>query len=239
MCFGFPIEFRKKAIYLQLVFVVTLKGVFRLVCLLFSVISETDDRSYSLLLDVPLVVYSGRWAVNCSRACYTGFRMRHNRSCGGTAFSQKGVQDKCSRFWGVYPRTFWSKGGLGCSLLRRGSVSPNTVPEKEKTKVCVLGMGCGHHGSVSELNSEPFGASASTFRGCFFSVPPNDRISRGFTPLRPFPKIESVIVCILKKNMTTTSGVSSTILGPTLIFASFVIHRSSVFSKCHESKPNN
>ena len=32
--------------------------------------------------------------------------------------------------------------------------------------------------------------------------------------------------------MTTTSGVSSTILGPTLIFASFVIHRSSVFSKC-------
>ena len=59
---------------------------------------------------------------------------------------------------------FSQKGGLVCALLRRGPVSPNTVPGKKK-KVCVLGMGCGRHGSASELNFRPFGARAGAFRG--------------------------------------------------------------------------
>ena len=53
--------------------------------------------------------------------------------------------------------------------------------------VYVLGMGCGCHASVSELNFNPFGASAGTFRGrVFFPVPPDDRKPRGYTPLSPF-----------------------------------------------------
>ena len=35
--------------------------------------SEINDRSYSQLLDVPLVVYSRRWAATCGRPCYTRF----------------------------------------------------------------------------------------------------------------------------------------------------------------------
>ena len=67
------LAFRKKQIYLPLAFVVTLKYFFCKICFLLRNFSETNDRSYSLLLNVPLVVYSGRWAVKCSRACYTGF----------------------------------------------------------------------------------------------------------------------------------------------------------------------
>ena len=35
--------------------------------------SEPNDRSYLELLDDPLVVYSGCWAVTCNRPCYTRF----------------------------------------------------------------------------------------------------------------------------------------------------------------------
>ena len=142
------------------------------------VTSEANERSYLLLLDVPLVVYSGRWAVKCSRACYTvlafeGVIIGH----AGVLFSVKegtiAVRGGCRihlvDFAGYTPQRFSQKRGLGCPLHRRGPVVPNTVPEKRK--VCVLGMGCGRHGSASELNFRPFGVSAGTFRGRLISTP--------------------------------------------------------------------
>ena len=87
--------------------------------------------------------------------------------------------------WGIYnPPRFSQKGGPGCppSLLRRGPVCPNTVPDKKKEGVRAR-HGCGCHASVAELNFRPFGASAGTFRGRVFSVPPNDQTTWGYTPL--------------------------------------------------------
>ena len=84
---------RKKQIYSPLVFVVTLK-MFSLYSLFpvhnNFVLSDTNDRSYSLPLDVPLVIYSDRWAVKRCRAYYTGFGRRHNRSMRGYCFRTKG-----------------------------------------------------------------------------------------------------------------------------------------------------
>ena len=78
-------------------------------------------------------------------------------------------------FVGYSSRHFSQKGGLDCALLRRGPVSPNIVPEKKRTKVCALGMGCGCHASAFlKLKIRLFGASAGTFRGHVYFVPPSD-----------------------------------------------------------------
>ena len=55
-----------------------------------AVVAEINDRSYSQLLAVPLVVYSGRWAVTCSRPRCTRFYRGHNRSRGGTVLGNRG-----------------------------------------------------------------------------------------------------------------------------------------------------
>ena len=70
------VALRKKQICLPLVFVVTLKY---LLCFSFFLLPyffwrQTIEATYWRLLYVPLVVvYSGRWAVTCSRACCNGF----------------------------------------------------------------------------------------------------------------------------------------------------------------------
>ena len=49
--------------------------------------------------------------------------------------SQRGVHDKLNIFlWRCTPHISVKKGRLGCRLLRRGPVSPNTVPENKNRK---------------------------------------------------------------------------------------------------------
>ena len=74
---------------------------------------------------------------------------------------------------GYIPPRFSQNGGLGCPLLRRGPVSPNTVPPQKEENMCVLGMGCGRYDSASELNVRPFGASAGAFSLCTPEIPQN------------------------------------------------------------------
>ena len=71
--------------------------------------------------------------------------------------------------------------------MRRGRVSPNNVLEEIK-KVCVLGKGCGHLASASELNLGQFGAHGGASRRRVLSIPPFDHKSRGYiTPFEHFP----------------------------------------------------
>ena len=51
-----------------------------------------------------------------------------------------------------------------------------------KKKVSVLGMGCGRHGSASEWNFRPSGASVGAFRGRFLAVPSHDPKNLGVYP---------------------------------------------------------
>ena len=173
--YGWHVPALLKRIYLLLVFVVTLEYLLCFVCFLLTEIRDFGDkrlRSYSLILDVPLVGCSGRWAVKCSRACYTGFKGGTIGQSGvmlsvkgGTVALKRGWRINVVDFEGYKPTRFSQEGGLGCPLLGRGPASPNTVPEKKK--MCVLGLDCGRHGSASEFYFWKFGASAGTFRGRF------------------------------------------------------------------------
>ena len=89
---------------------------------------------------------------------------------------------------GHTPPTCGQKGRSVRPLVRRGPVSPNNVFEKRR-KVCVLGKGCGHLTSASELNLGQFGARGGASRGRFLPIPPFDHKRRGYTPLRSFPTI--------------------------------------------------
>ena len=63
------------------------KYLFYLVCFLCRH-SETNDRNYSQLLDVPLEVYSGCWAASCSLPVVLDFE--------GVRIGQKGVLFGCN-----------------------------------------------------------------------------------------------------------------------------------------------
>ena len=73
---------------------------------------------------------------------------------------------------GHTPAIFGQKGNYFdcCPLLCGGGVCPNDVLEKKK-KAGMLGMGCGHLASASELNPEPVGASENASRGRVFPIP--------------------------------------------------------------------
>ena len=49
-------------------------------------------------------------------------------------------------------------------------LASTTCPENKKAGV--VGMGCGHLGSASDLNSEPVGACGSASRGRVLPIPP-------------------------------------------------------------------
>ena len=68
-----------------------------------------------------------------------------------------------------------------CPLLSHDAVSPNNVAEKKK-KARVLGMGCGHLASASELNLKQVGARGSASRGRVLPVTPFGLKRRGYTP---------------------------------------------------------
>ena len=72
------------------------------------------------------------------------------------------------------PPACGQKGGFIRPLVCRGPVSPNNVLEK-KEKVCVLGKGCGHLASASELKLVQFGARGGASRGSVFPIPPFDQ----------------------------------------------------------------
>ena len=71
----------------------------------------------------------------------------------------QGVLDTFSGDARAYPPRCGQKGGYLRLLLRRSLDSPiNVLEKKGKKKVCVLGMGCGHLASASELNLGQVGA---------------------------------------------------------------------------------
>ena len=69
--------------------------------------------------------------------------------------------------------------------MRRGPVSSNSMLEKKK-KVCVLGKGCGHLASASDLILGLFGARGGASRGRVLPAPPFDPKSRDIPPFDHF-----------------------------------------------------
>ena len=67
--------------------------------------------------------------------------------------------------------------------MRGSPVSPNNVLEKKEKKVCVLGKGCGHLTSASELNLRQLGVRRGASRGRVLPIPPFDHKIKGYTPL--------------------------------------------------------
>ena len=178
--YGWHVPALLKRMYLLLVFVVTLEYLLCFVCFLSTEIRDFGDkrlRSYSLILDVPLVGCSGRWAVKCSRACYTGFK-GGTIGQSGVMFSVKGGIVALTRGWrinvvdfvgGYKPTRFSQEGGLGCPLLAAASLAPIPCPKKKRC-ACSAWTADDMDGSASEFYFWKFGASAGTFRGRFFSV---------------------------------------------------------------------
>ena len=53
--------------------------------------------------------------------------------------------------------------------------------------MCVLGKGCAHLASASELNLGQLAARGGASRGHVLPIPPFDHKSKGYTPISPFP----------------------------------------------------
>ena len=77
---------------------------------------------------------------------------------------KKGYNINLVEMQGHTPPNCGQKGVFFCTLLRRGAVSPQNVPETKQKMVSVLCMGCGRNASASELNLRQVGARASTSR---------------------------------------------------------------------------
>ena len=94
-----------------------------------------------------------------------------------------GVIHKFSRVAGAYPPNMWSKGGILWTPPSRRCRSPQQRARKKKKKLRVLGMGCGHLASASELNLKQVGARGKASRGRILPIPPFDEKNRGYTPV--------------------------------------------------------
>ena len=73
---------------------------------------------------------------------------------------------------GIPPAIFGQQGEFVKPLLRAAvPLAPTTCPQETKNVAGVLGMGCSHLTSASELNSEPVGArgNASLGRVCLYT----------------------------------------------------------------------
>ena len=84
---------------------------------------------------------------------------------------------------GYTPPHLSQKGVLGCPLLRRGPVRPNTLPEKKKSVQVRAWHGLRASWQRVRIEFRPSGASASAFRGRFLPLPPNGPKTRGYTLL--------------------------------------------------------
>ena len=63
------------------------------------------------------------------------------------------------------------------------SRQPQQRARNQKKKMFVLGKGCGHLASASELNLGQFGARGGVSRGRVLPIPQYDPKRRGCTPL--------------------------------------------------------
>ena len=86
----------------------------------------------------------------------------------GGSDGHAGVLHKFSRITGAYPPS----NNREEPFCATGPLAPTTCPPPKK-KVRVLGMGCGHLASASELNLKQVGARGSASRGHVLPIPPS------------------------------------------------------------------
>ena len=112
-----------------------------------SFFREKKSQLYSKLLDVPLVVCSGCWAVTLAVLvvlAFEGVRIGQKR---GMVSVKRGESVVNKRYYihlidlgGLTPPSCRQQAGLCCPLMRRGRVSHNIVLEQKP--LCALGVGC-------------------------------------------------------------------------------------------------
>ena len=144
-----------------------------------SFFREINDRNYSRLLDFPLVVYSGHGAVTCSRPLFLLLKASESVNRGWYRFQSKGGQMQPNGGPGIHlvdyvgytPPRFSQKGGPGSPSFAAAPFAPMPCPKKKRKYVRArhgLRVSC----QRVMIKFRPFGASAGTFRGRVFHVPP-------------------------------------------------------------------
>ena len=82
----------------------------------------------------------------------------------------------------IFSRFAGTCGQKGGSLRPSCAAVPLAPTTCSKEKVYMLGKGCGHVASASELNLGQFGARGGASRGRVLPILPFDHKSRGYTP---------------------------------------------------------
>ena len=154
---------------------------------------EEIDRHYPQLTVVRPLGCSGCCTVTCIYVC-TGFWGRLKWSCRGMISVKWGemmvTRGSCTYLIHLRGHTqpmCGQKGGSLRPLARSGSISLNNGLDKNEQKVWVLGKGCRHLGSASELILGQFGARGCASRGRVLPIPPFDHKSRGIPPFGHVP----------------------------------------------------
>ena len=144
---------------------------------------EEIDRDYSQLWVVRLLDCLG-YTVTCTCVCicFSGCHKWYDFGQVGGIDGHAGVIHNFCSFTGAYTPNMWSKGGIRKTPRPWRSRQPQQPARKNEKQVCVLGKGCGHLASASEVDLGQFGSFGGASSGRVLTIPPFDHKNPGVHP---------------------------------------------------------